>query len=249
MVYTASTVLLMNEHLSGPEEWLNERDKELDSLCDRLYVAKKPVDEFISKLHGRQQRIDSSSVLNHVKTVAKVSENLATAYFSDMELPNEIRYNVRVCYYSALLHEALPFSGLVYESISFMTDKSVADAVCAITPMANEPFSIRLEHLVNRVNRCGPSSQIVKLADLIHDGIMYDQLVDAGGIVGLFDSVQRFVVELEMFHRSFTDISKNPQINSLINKFPALIDKLYNYMKRVDSANAKKSSKTRKRVV
>lgn len=240
MAYTSATVSTLNEQLTGPEEWLNERDKELEALCDRLYYAEKDVKELANRVHSRQVRMDGTTVLDHVTTVAYGAEKLASSFFYNLDLPNEIRYNIRICQYAAMLHEVLPFSGLNYEAIAFVADKSVADSVCALTPYYNEPFTVRLDFMANKVNRCGPTAQIVKLVDLLHDGAMYDKLVEDGGVCGLFNAVQNFSMELEMFSKSFQALAKVPEITPYVEKFYTLIERLYIYMKKVDGKEVKK---------
>lgn len=239
---------VLNEDTSGPEDWLFERDKELDSLCDKLFYAQKDIDSFI-EIHKTQPRLDGSTYYDHVLTVANAAEKMASLFFGDKDLPNEVRYNIRICKCAGLLHEAIPVSGKTYEEISCLSDKSVADCVGALTPYLNEPFSKRLEYLVNKVGLGGPHAQIVKLADLIHDGVMFDHLIDSGETDGLYEAAAEFIVELELFHKSFHHIAKHPMFMPLIAKLPPLLHKLYTYVRKIDAEGSKRTRSKRKNVL
>ena len=230
--------------LAGPEDWFIEKDREFDLLAEKLVLALPRVMELVEKTHVGQRRLDGSDVIEHLKKVAISSENLAEFFYENSESVYERHYNALICKFSALLHEVMPYSGASYETIAAVSDKTVADCVSALTPMMHEPFGVRIELLVNRVRRCGAVAQIVKVADLVNDGVMLDKLIDnGGGVLNMFETVQKYIVELEAFLKNLHHIEKHHHVKSITARFHLLLNKLYVYVETINNNTPKKSSK------
>jgi hypothetical protein len=218
------------DYPDGPEEWSCEQDRELETMTDALRFAKRRAMDLVQTIHTTQTRLDGSPKLDHLLAVSTAAGRLAECYFGGEVLINERRYHVLVCELAGVLHEVSSCSGTTYEDLVQVADKVVADAVGALTVHTGEPFLRRVEFMANSVGRVGHHAQLVKICDLLHDGMMFDRMVDDRH-PGVQEHVRLFCAEVSVVLESLHAVDKHPQVVTRLNHLRRLHHELDRWLR------------------
>lgn len=114
--------------------------------------------------------------LVHLNAVGELAFRYADVFFLDIDL-REKKYFKQLCEAAGFLHEVM-LQGCGFEDIIDLADEAVAKTVAQITPDMRCPGPKRNQLLSNQIGLASHAAQLVKLADLRHDCLVYSKLTE-----------------------------------------------------------------------